>query len=227
MKTFKNAKIELKLFDPKKLLTNDRVIQVQDKLLGEIRQIEQSLNGLGSRAKDLGVKIPFNLEFEATTIQEALQSGVEAASQVPFEVVDPLIVQLNKGIQIVGLDGKPIKDISGLVPNLVNTDNPNKKDKSFLARLFGDDKDVQAEGERALKAAGQNVKDTLNLFFDAEIAKTDFLIEQQKKRIDEVNKIAALGNAEQLQIEEERLRKLEERRERSAKRQMLLMQFRS
>jgi tape measure domain-containing protein len=217
----RKREIELEgLFDPKKLLSNDEVIQIQDKLLGEIRQIEQSLNGLGSRAKDLGVKLPFNLEFEATTIQEALQSGVEAASQVPFEVVDPLIVQLNKGIQIVGLDGKPIKDISGLVPELVNTENPNKKGKqTFLSRLFGDDKDVQQQGEAALKAAGQNVKDALNLFFDAEIAKTDFLIEQQKKRIDEVNKIAALGNAEQLQIEEERLRKLEERRERSAKRQ--------
>ena len=221
----RKREIELEgLFDPKKLLTNDEVIQIQDKLLGEIKQIEQSLKGLTGRAKDLGIKLPFSLEFEASTIQEALQSGVEAASQVPFEVVDPLIIKLNQGIQIQDKDGKIIKDISSYLPTLINTTNPNKtkKDKSFLALLFGDDKDIQKQGEAALKQAGQSIKDALNLFFDAEIAKTDFLIEQQKKRVDEVNKIAALGNAEQLQIEEERLRKLEERREQSVKRQNAL-----
>ena len=100
--------------------------------------------------------------------------------------------------------------------------NKKAQKKSFLSRLFGDDKEVQKEGEKALIEAGNNIKSALNQFFDAEIAKTDFLIEQQKKRVDEVNKIAALGNAEQLQIEEERLRKLEERREQSVKRQNAL-----
>ena len=215
--------IELQgIFDPKKLITNDDVIELQDKLLLEIKNIETSLRSLGSRAKELNIKLPFGLEFNALAVQEALQNAVETASAKQVEIVDPLVLKLQNEVKLVNKDGKEIKDISDLVPKLVNAGPRDKTKSTFLSRLFGDDKEVQKQGEAALKQAGQSIKDALNLFFDAEIAKTDFLIEQQKKRVDEVNKIAALGNAEQLQIEEERLRKLEERREQSVKRQNAL-----
>lgn len=215
--------IELQgIFDPKKLITNDDVIELQDKLLLEIKNIETSLRSLGSRAKELNIKLPFGLEFNALAVQEALQNAVETASAKQVEIVDPLVMKLQNEVKLVNKDGKEVKDISDLVPTLVNAGPRDKTKSTFLSRLFGDDKEVQKQGEAALKQAGNNIKDALNLFFDAEIAKTDFLIEQQKKRVDEVNKIAALGNAEQLQIEEERLRKLEERREQSVKRQNAL-----
>lgn len=215
--------IELQgIFDPKKLFTNDDVIELQDKLLLEIKNIETSLRSLGSRAKDLNIKLPFGLEFNALAVQESLQNAVETASAKQVEIVDPLVLKFQNEVKLINKEGKEIKDISDLVPKLINAGPRDKTKTTFLSRLFGDDKDIQKQGEAALKQAGQSIKDALNLFFDAEIAKTDFLIEQQKKRVDEVNKIAALGNAEQLQIEEERLRKLEERREQSVKRQNAL-----
>lgn len=59
-------------------------------------------------------------------------------------------------------------------------------------------------------------------FEEIENKKTDILIEQQKKRVDSALKIASEGNAEQLQLEEERLNKLLQKREEAARRQAQL-----
>ncbi|HRH83585.1 MAG TPA: hypothetical protein PK210_05045 [Bacteroidia bacterium] len=68
--------------------------------------------------------------------------------------------------------------------------------------------DVQREAENAF-----------NTYYELEIKKTEVLITEQQRRVDKFNEIAALGNAEQLQLEEERLNRLIQKREAAAKRQ--------
>lgn len=207
------------LFNPDSLKTDSDIAKVQDALTKRVIEIQQKVID----AKKLGVKLPIGFEIDSEQQKALLITTIERLND--FSLLKPLPIKVTPVISNEPKDVEKLKlDIQQFFDDAFG--DPDKqegpKKKSFLSRLFGDDKEVQKEGEKALIEAGNNIKSALNQFFDAEIAKTDFLIEQQKKRVDEVNKIAALGNAEQLQIEEERLRKLEERREQSVKRQNAL-----
>lgn len=204
------------LFSPESLKSDSDIAKLQDVLSKRVIEIQQKVID----AKKLGVKLPIGFEVDSEQQKALLITTIERLNDfnliksIPIKIT-PVVSSDPDVIKKLQLDIQKVYDDAAGDPDKL--DGPKKK--SFLSRLFGDDKEVQKEGEKALIEAGNNIKSALNQFFDAEIAKTDFLIEQQKKRIDEVNKIAALGNAEQLQIEEERLRKLEERREQSVKRQ--------
>lgn len=207
------------LFNPDSLKTDSDIAKVQDALTKRVIEIQQKVID----AKKLGVKLPIGFEIDSEQQKALLITTIERLND--FSLLKPLPIKVTPVVSTEPKDVEKLKlDIQQFFDDAFG--DPDKqegpKKKSFLSRLFGDDKEVQKEGEKALIEAGNNIKSALNQFFDAEIAKTDFLIEQQKKRVDEVNKIAALGNAEQLQIEEERLRKLEERREQSVKRQNAL-----
>lgn len=89
---------------------------------------------------------------------------------------------------------------------------------NIFSRIFGGAKSGQVAKE-ALGIFNAETSKALDTFIEAELRKTDFLIEQQEKRISKLNDLAALGNAEQLQQEEERLNSLIEKRERFQKRQ--------
>ena len=209
------------LFNPASIKNDIDIAKLQDQLGKRILEIQQKVIEAGK----LGVELPVG--FKVDSEQQIDRLTEEAKRLETFYTIKPLEVKIPTEITFTTKkEAKVDPEIKKLFDDVFGDpeqqQGPIKKDKSFLARLFGQDKDIQKQGEAALKQAGQSIKDALNLFFDAEIAKTDFLIEQQKKRVDEVNKIAALGNAEQLQIEEERLRKLEERREQSVKRQNAL-----
>ena len=204
------------LFDPKSIKSDIDIAKLQDQLGKRILEIQNKIN----EADNIGLQLPvalrvdFNQQIDRLTTEAERLETFYIIKPLPIKIATEITFTTNTKPKVDPEIKKLFDDIAGDPDKL---EGPNKK--SFLSRLFGDDKEAQKQGEKALKAAGNNIKDALNQFFDAEIAKTDFLIEQQKKRVDEVNKIAALGNAEQLQIEEERLRKLEERREQSVKRQ--------
>lgn len=207
------------LFDPKSIKSDIDVAKLQDQLGKRILEIQQKVIEAGK----LGIELPVG--FKVDSEQQIDRLKTEAERLETFYTIKPLPLKITTEITFTtNTSPKVDPEVQKLFDDAFG--DPDKqegpKKKSFLSRLFGDDKEVQKEGEKALIEAGNNIKSALNQFFDAEIAKTDFLIEQQKKRVDEVNKIAALGNAEQLQIEEERLRKLEERREQSVKRQNAL-----
>ena len=204
------------LFSPESLKSDSDIAKLQDALTKRIIEIQQKVID----AKKLGVKLPIGFEVDSEQQKALLITTIERLND--FSLLKPLPIKVTPVVSNDPEDIKKLKlDIQQFFDDAFG--DPDKqegpKKKSFLSRLFGDDKEVQKEGEKALIEAGNNIKAALNQFFDAEIAKTDFLIDQQKKRIEGVNKLAALGNAEQLQIEEERLRKLEERREQSVKRQ--------
>lgn len=62
----------------------------------------------------------------------------------------------------------------------------------------------------------------LNSFYDNQIARIDQVISKQQERVDQFKELAEKGNAEQLQLEEERLEKLQRARETAARRQQTL-----
>lgn len=215
------------LFDVSVVKSERELDKFQQKIsarLTEIRQIEEKLKKLEAEGfqAPAGFTATFNNQVELLVAQLDRTADAVFIEKLPIKVgkvefIDKNGNRLNISKQISESLGKTnaLDDAFG-DPDKI--DKPEKGSK-FLELLFGSDKEQQDRGEKALKSAQKDIISALNLFFEAEQKKTDFLIEQQRKRIDEVNRVAALGNAEQLQIEEERLRKLEEKRAQSVRRQ--------
>ncbi len=86
-------------------------------------------------------------------------------------------------------------------------------DELFIKRL----EQIEAERE-ARREAAQELKDqafeTSNVLVEAQIAETEGAIAAQERRVEEAKRIAERGNAEQLQLEEERLAELNEKKAR-------------
>ncbi len=74
---------------------------------------------------------------------------------------------------------------------------------------------IEDEAKKALQVYAELSRDILR----QDIERTDRQIELQRERVSEFQKIAENGNAEQLQLEEERLKELLEKRERYAQRE--------
>ena len=211
------------LFSVDSLKSENDVSKFQDTVLKKILSIQDVINN----ANNIGVQFPIAFKLDLEEQLRILNAQLDRSSEVAF--IQKLPIKIGK-IEFQDKDGnrlnisKQIKDITdgqNFDDQFGDPDQLNVKEKGskFLTLLFGDDKEQQDRGEKALISAQENIKKGLNLFFEAEQRKTDFLIEQQRKRIEDVNKVAALGNAEQLQIEEDRLRKLEEKRAQSVRRQ--------
>lgn len=94
------------------------------------------------------------------------------------------------------------------------------------AKEARDLQEIEDERQRKLREDERKVIEgfvnVAKAFADAEVEKTDRLIEEQQRRIDATKEIADKGNAEQLQLEDERLNKLLQKREAAVKRQEAL-----
>jgi len=97
---------------------------------------------------------------------------------------------------------------------------------SLVAKIFGIQK-ADAKGKSkvdAIKSAildiSQSAINILQSQNQAESRAIDFAITQQERRVQNANRIADAGNAEYLQIEQERLDQLEQKKEESARRQI-------
>jgi hypothetical protein len=94
---------------------------------------------------------------------------------------------------------------------------------SLISTIFGveDAKDVEAI-QRSLQSIVNTTTQALRDQAEAEVRSVDAAIASQKKRVDEALKIAQAGNAEYLQLEEDRLKALEVRREQAARKQLAI-----
>lgn len=164
--------------------------------------------------------------------------------------LDPILLPL--GIEVnYGEIGKEIQDALVRIPNLLNVPQidilktnittpksnlPNElieqRRLSLLAEqeLAKENKELEDQLAEQRKAritelrdiTIDNAKEAADILIQLEIDKADAAIEAQKRRIDEVNKLAALGNAEQLQAEEDKLNELNARKEKFVERQRAL-----
>ena len=147
----------------------------------------------------------------AKAIQEGLSEGISESEiakvlSEKFGFTQDQIKKLIKGIQ-------------------TETEGLFKEDsilKKVFAGLFGDGKlgaNEEANLNKALSSAAEQIGNFTDTFIQGELDKTDFLINQTQSRIDKLKEIADQGNSEQLQIEEDRLAELTKRREAFAQKQ--------
>lgn len=97
--------------------------------------------------------------------------------------------------------------------------------KPFLQDLFGLSDEEFEKFKSDLQAAADVFKQSINTVLSNEIEQTDKIIELQEKRVSSAEKNAEKGKVKQLEIEEERLNKLQEKREKYVKAQRALAQL--
>lgn len=97
---------------------------------------------------------------------------------------------------------------------------------TIFGKIFGldpTDKDFSAKKAQIIDSFKSLVQSTISILKEqtrAEIEAYDIAIGLQKQRVDEAQKLAEAGNAEYLQMEQERLLELEQKREQAAQRQL-------
>ena len=164
--------------------------------------------------------------------------------------LDPILLPL--GIEVnYGEIGKDIQEALVKIPNLLNVPQidilktnvttpksnlPNELIEQRRLSLLSEQQLAKENQELEDQLAEQrkaritelrditidNAKEAADILIQLEIDKADAAIDAQKRRIDEVNKLAALGNAEQLQAEEDKLNELNARKEKYVERQRAL-----
>ncbi|MBK6496819.1 MAG: hypothetical protein IPG00_01070 [Saprospiraceae bacterium] len=102
-----------------------------------------------------------------------------------------------------------------------------KKDKkqSLFQNILGLSDEEFEKFQKDIKFAGDLAKDSINQILESEIEAADKKIEAQESRVKDAEKIAEKGNVKQLEIEEERLAKLQEKREKFVEAQRVLAQL--
>lgn len=98
-------------------------------------------------------------------------------------------------------------------------------DKGFIQNLFGLSDEDFGKFQQDLENAFNIAKDSLNQILESEIEATDQRIELQQERVNAAEKIAEKGNVKQLELEEDRLNKLQEKREKFVQAQRILSQL--
>lgn len=107
-------------------------------------------------------------------------------------------------------------EFKNTVSDLIKKTQKNLKDAKEKEELeIIGKQQIEDEAKKALQVYAELSRDILR----QDIERTDRQIELQRERVSEFQKIAENGNAEQLQLEEERLKELLEKRERYAQRE--------
>lgn len=182
----------------KRAITLDKILDLKQE---DLRELEKRFNLLPGSF--------FRLQVDSAFIQNQVFEAISRINQSRPKVEVEILPTVG-GVTGGGVSQGNLPDISGQISKAVEATTPKKK--TFFEIFFGDEKGKQAFGD-AIKQIQTATNDLLNQFYESEIAKTDFLIQEQQRRIDETNRLAAFGNAEQLQLEQERLNNLlEERR---------------
>lgn len=238
IKKFNQTVTDLELEDPLglgKLITQEDKIKAQERILQSLQGVK---DGLKTSSKLLGINDILTLDENQ---RQALETRFKLASGSILKAIfsataienqlDAALTEIGNAnrlkleVEIIpkkGTDGLP--NIGKQIQEAVNVTNnpPDQQGASIFERLFSlSDKDKEAVKE-GLNFVKDQLTAGLNSFYEAEIAKTDFLISEQERRIEETNKLAELGNAEQLQLEQERLNNLLEERQKAVEQQKAL-----
>jgi len=219
---------DLEVADPfnlSKLVNENDRIQAQDRLNKAFTGITDNFKRL---SEILGVADILELtpaqiaalerkyQLVGGSIFNAILQGIRVQGDITdsiFQINEPRLAQTVE--KLVPQVKKTVTDITKQIQDAVNVTNnaPTQDRASLFQRIFSVTPEEREEIRQLFAQAQQDIINAANQFYETEIAKTDFLIQEQQRRIDGVNKLAELGNAEQLQLEQNRLNDLlEERR---------------
>jgi hypothetical protein len=138
--------------------------------------------------------------------QSTLDAQLRAQNEATIRVLEASI--LNGQNALATMDAK-FEGVDSLVAKIFGIQKADAKGRSKVDAIKGAILDISSSAINILQTQNQ-----------AESRAIDFAIRQQERRVQNANRIADAGNAEYLQIEQERLDQLEQKKEESARRQI-------
>jgi hypothetical protein len=219
------AEVEKQFRDMQVEAMSEGTMKEATKLLNEQADTIEDLN---KRYKDLGIALTdaylsgaISLEeFQKKFLELRAQQAAATAATVK-ETQDAILEMQFADDQNFGMD-RLTKTTNQATDAL---DSYQQTSEALAAQEAAQDAERKKTKEALFEATKRVWDATLQFLSDsnqAEIEATDNAIAQQQRRVDAAAKIAEQGNAEYLQLEEDRLRKLEAQREQSARRQLAI-----
>lgn len=147
------------------------------------------------------------LEVEKGKIEEVLKSGFVIEGDVKVKLDDGQLRELRT--RLAQID----QEIASSTTDLNTPDNDQSARLGRINELL-----------QAYQQLADAIGNAYNIIADAEQARLDRSIALQEKRVERARRIAEKGNADYLELEEERLRKLQLKREEDARKQLVVNQ---
>ena len=191
-----------------------KLAQLDRELERGLKQLTDQLNKLKTDARKANVKIDPQIELNFELYRQLYEEEIRQAKErvlrnaEPIEAVIPL---------------KPLFEVKGEKPTLPfpEISLPDTKQTSaiskFFERLFDNFTDPKV-AENLNKFAKTAIAAS-NTFIETELSKTDFLISETQKRLQSLLALQEGGNATQIKLEQDRLDKLTEQRQKFVERQ--------
>lgn len=213
---------------------NDAFKAAIEKDIQEVNQLADQLELKSLKEFQLGLEIP-KIETERekiaflqqiVTLKDELNAQL---SQLQDRAIDTL--GLEKGQDLINGILESVQQLNGYLQTTI--DEISKIDTSIKPltptrdirqsvidtagqiQITPPEVEIKKDSEKELQELRNLTNETINsfkqiqdAFIQAEINKTDALIAEQQRRVDETREIAEKGNAEQLQLEQERLNNL-------------------
>lgn len=198
-----------------------KAYDIFNRTINEITTIKVRNEGLEEAKKDVSslqdeyqLLLETLISIDKLNKQGLLAEGLGKNTKMILDIIiDPEQAKRNvdKAYQ------KGLEDVTSRMLKTVKAP-PEKDKRNFWEKLLGMDEDTK----QALISSVRDLKDELLDLYDIEIYKIDQLIDKQQERVDKAEQLAEKGKVKQLQIEEERLRELQEKREKYAKQQQAI-----
>ena len=232
--TFENSQIQLRLDGLDRIADQFQIIdEAKTKIKGLTDSFEKLKDIANQAGRSVSITIKEDLEAQIAAIAEEADRKIKELF-APVEVILPIEI---KPVPTKALDfniqkskdeaNDRIQNIfSGIVKvNLEYQTELKEKRKAeadfksgFLAKLFGfDTPDQQAEFEKQLGIFTSKAIEAADIFIESQLRKTDFLISETEKRLGELLSIQEGGNVEQINLEQERLDKLNQQKQENLK----------
>ena len=179
-----------------------------------LRQLTDKLNKLKTDARKAKVKIDPQIELNFELFRQLYEEETRQAKERVLRSAEPIeaVIPLKPLFEVKGEKPKlPFPDIS--LPDVKQTSAISK----FFERLFENFSDPKVADN--LKSFASNAIAASNTFIETELSKTDFLISETQKRLQSLLSIQEGGNATQIKLEQDRLDKLTDQRQKFVERQ--------
>ena len=208
------------LFDPKNIKDQNDVLNKQNTFQDDLNKYSERLNDLFKKVNDFNksrgkldpLTIPIDIQLNTDNILEIYQKAQEdilkslereTLTLLPTKRPGPSLDSANKTAIEGGFDRINSNKIQ---------DDADKQLSELRYNRLKSDRDIVIE----------NAKSISETLLEIERNRIDSEIELQEKKIDSLKELAALGNAEQLQAEEDRLNELNNKKEKFVEKQKQL-----
>jgi tape measure domain-containing protein len=176
-----------------------------------------------AKAESESAKNAAKLVVEART--QALKDGLEKERKLKEDEIKRIRDEELKNEKLTATEREAIKKKADLDILKLNQEYLDKKTDATDKANETDTEETKKSQDEILDKIAEVAKATIDLInsvIEARIAETEVAISNQEKRIEKAKEIAEKGNAEILQLEEERLDKLNEQKARYVRQQQAL-----